>query len=156
PVCPLWTATNNCGVQQQHDAEAELEQRLDTRMGLRAIGCRDGADRDEYRAGEQLTEDDADGEPDGLEPAAAHHRDRRGEAERAQGRNQGIGDQVDGRAQHERATPSRRPFRRLTLTILSLPARARIGADPDAVWENSNEGSLVRAWASASPFRLLK
>jgi hypothetical protein len=68
----------------------------------------DGADRDEYRAGEQLTEDDADREPDGLEPAAAHHRDRRGEAEWAQGRDHGVGDQVNGRAQHEYATPSRR------------------------------------------------
>ena len=92
-------------------------------MGLRAIGCRDGPDRDEYRAGEQLTEDNAEREPDGLEPAAAHHRDRRREAERAQGRNHGVRDQVNGRAQHEYATPF-------------LPARAPIGADPDAAWEN--------------------
>ena len=96
-----WTAMNHGCVRQEHDGEADLEQPLDRRMGLRAIGCRDGADRDEYSAGEQLTEDDAEREPDGLEPAAAHHRDRGREAERAQGRNHGVGDEVNGRAQHE-------------------------------------------------------
>src|SRR5512132_529739 len=96
-------------------------------MELLTIPCRDAADSDEYPAGEQLTEDDAEREPAGLEPTAAHHRDRRRQAERAQGRNHRGGDQVSGRVQHEYAAPSRRLFGRFTLTIVSLPARAPCG-----------------------------
>jgi len=51
----LCTAMDHGGVRQHHDGEADLQQPLESRMGLRAIGCRDGADRDKYRAGEQLT-----------------------------------------------------------------------------------------------------
>ncbi len=56
------------GVRQEQEGESELEQPLERRVRIRAIGCRDGSDRDESRAREQLAEDDAEREPEGFEP----------------------------------------------------------------------------------------
>ena len=55
---------------------------------------------DEERAGEHLADDEPDAEPERLQPACLHDRDRRRERERAEPREQRVQKQLKGRVDH--------------------------------------------------------
>ena len=124
---------------QKRDPEADLEQPLERRIGLRPVRRRRGSDRNESRARDELAQDHAEPESERLQPSGAHHRERRGKAQRAQRGDEGIRDQVSGCAGHDCARLSRRLMPGASSPTRDDSHRGRCGAGV----ERSTHGGLL-------------
>ena len=84
----------------EEEREEQLERGEQRRVGPLARARDDDAEDDEERAGEQLADDEPGAEPERLQPACLHDRERRRERERAEPREQRVQKQLKSRVDH--------------------------------------------------------
>ena len=81
---------NDYGEGDQHERERALQRGPETGVALFAAAGRDNAEDHEHGAGKELRSDEPGAEAQRLQPSGWHYRQRRGEPERGEARQESV------------------------------------------------------------------